>query len=91
MPDEICEKLSETFENGMTVIEAKGYYSDMPKTMIYFVINRFQVGKMRELIHEIDPGAYISISEIADIFGSKQDNSKKIAKKSEQKDKTNSD
>ena len=50
--------------------KAKGYYSDTEKTVIYFVVNRFQVGKMREIVHEIDPGAYISISEIADIFAS---------------------
>lgn len=69
---EICEKLSSTFENGITFFDAKGYYSDEDKTMIYFVINRFQVSKMREIVQTIDPKAYISISEVADIFGSKQ-------------------
>lgn len=70
--EEICEKLSLTFENGITFMNAKGYYSDSDKTLIYFVINRFQVGKMREIVHSIDPNAYISISEVADIFGSDQ-------------------
>lgn len=69
---EICEKLSTTFENGITFMNAKGYYSDSDKTLIYFVLNRFQVGKMREIVHSIDPNAYISISEVADIFGSDQ-------------------
>lgn len=69
---EICEKLSATFENGITVLDAKGYYSNSDKTLIYFVINRFQVGKMREIVQNIDPDAYISITEVADIFGSKQ-------------------
>lgn len=66
----VCGALSEAFERGMTVMDAKGYYSDTEKTVIYFVVNRFQVGKMREIVHEIDPAAYISISEIADIFAS---------------------
>ncbi len=70
--EEICEKLSSTFENGITFLNAKGYYSDSDKTMIYFVLNRFQVGKMREIVHSIDPNAYISITEVADIFGAKQ-------------------
>ncbi len=70
--EEICEKLSLTFENGITFMNAKGYYSDSDKTLIYFVLNRFQVGKMREIVHSIDPNAYISISEVADIFGSDQ-------------------
>lgn len=70
--EEICEKLSLTFENGITFMNAKGYYSDSDKTLIYFVLNRFQVGKMREIVHSIDPNAYISISEVADLFGSDQ-------------------
>lgn len=70
--EEICEKLSLTFENGITFMNAKGYYSDSDKTLIFFVLNRFQVGKMREIVHSIDPNAYISISEVADIFGSDQ-------------------
>lgn len=71
--DEICKSLSEEFENGITLIEAKGYYSNSKKTMIYFVVNRFQVGKMRTIIHGIDRKAYISIADIADIFGAKSE------------------
>lgn len=70
--EEICEKLSATFENGITILDAKGYYSNSDKTMIYFVINRFQVGKTREIVHSIDKNAYISITEVADVFGAKQ-------------------
>lgn len=66
---EICKKLSNEFENGITFYDAKGYYSNEDKTVIYFVLNRFQIGKMREIVHSIDPKAYISITEVADIFG----------------------
>ena len=67
-PAEVCRALSETFENGITTIKAHGYYSNSDKTMIYFVVNRFQIGKMKNTVHDIDPKAYISISEVADIF-----------------------
>ena len=66
---EICKRLSNEFENGITFYDAKGYYSNEDKTVIYFVLNRFQIGKMREIVHSIDPKAYISITEVADIFG----------------------
>ena len=72
-PDEVCAALSEAFERGMTLTEAKGYYSDMPKTVVYIVVNRFQVVKMKEIVRSIDPSAYISICEIADVFGATQD------------------
>lgn len=65
---DVCKALSETFENGITTINAKGYYSDSDKTMIYFVVNRFQIGRMKNLVHDIDPRAYIAINEVADIF-----------------------
>ena len=66
---EICKRLSNEFENGITFYDAKGYYSNEDKTVIYFVLNRFQIGKMREIVHSIYPKAYISITEVADIFG----------------------
>lgn len=67
-PGGVCKALSETFENGITTIDAKGFYSNSEKTMIYFVVNRFQVGRMRNLVHAVDPKAYITINEVADIF-----------------------
>ena len=67
-PDIICKSLSETFGSGMTYLEAKGGYSNREKSMIYFVVNRYQVIRMRDIVHEIDPSAYITISEVADVF-----------------------
>lgn len=74
-PDEICKVLTEEFESGMTKISAKGGYSGSDLTVIYFVVNRFQVAKMQEIVHEIDRNAYITISEVADVFASNQDKS----------------
>lgn len=67
-PDDVCSVLSEVFESGMTKIDVVGGYSNEPKTMIYFIINRFQVAKLKDLVHETDPKAYITISEVADVF-----------------------
>lgn len=72
-PTEISQKLTETFETGLTKIKAEGGYSGHEKTMIYFVVNRFQVVRLKELVHEIDPLAYITISEVADVFMANQD------------------
>lgn len=67
-PDEICRELSEAFETGTTKIDAVGGYSNTNKTVVYFVVNRFQVTKMKDIVREIDPKAYITISEVADVF-----------------------
>lgn len=70
-PDEVCTALLNTFESGMTRVEAVGVYSNKPKTIVYFVTNRFQIPKAKELIHEIDETAYITITEVADVFTAK--------------------
>lgn len=67
-PEAVCQALSDAFENGITTLNAKGYYSGTEKTMIYFVLNRFQIGKMKNLVHTQDPQAYIAINDVADIF-----------------------
>lgn len=72
-PDEICKALSDAFGSGMTRINAKGGYSNTDKTVIYFVVNRFQVSGMQNIVHEIDPTAFITISEVADVFSVNQD------------------
>ncbi len=69
-PKEICGKLCEVFGSGVTYLNANGGYSNKEKSMIYFVVNRYQVVRMKELVHEIDPLAYITISEVADVFSS---------------------
>lgn len=72
-PDEICNALSEEFESGTTKINVTGGYSNKAKTMIYFVLNRFQVAKLRGLVHDIDADAFITISEVADVFSITQE------------------
>ena len=67
-PKPICDALMTTFETGATKVSAVGGYSNTQKTMVYFVLNRFQVAKMRNIVKEIDENAYIIISEVADVF-----------------------
>lgn len=69
-PETISQALSDAFGFGITLLPAKGFYSSSDKTMIYFVVNRFQIAKMRALVVKEDPEAFISITEVSDVFGS---------------------
>ena len=66
--DEICNILMNEFECGTTKISVKGGYSNSDMTMVYFILDRFQISKMREIVHSLDEKAYITISEVADVF-----------------------
>ena len=65
---EICQTLSEEFGSGITLINARGYYSGTNKQMIYFVVNRFQIPKVKNLVSEIDPYAFITVTEISEVM-----------------------
>lgn len=67
-PTEICNTLTEEFGSGITKVNAQGGYSGASKTMVYFVLNRFQVTRMQSIVHELDPKAYIIMSDVADVF-----------------------
>lgn len=67
-PDEVSSALMETFECGTTKISAIGGYSNEEKSIVYFVVNRFQISRMRTIIRSIDPCAFVTISDVADVF-----------------------
>lgn len=67
-PREICAALTETFSTGITRIEARGGYSGQGRDVLYFVVNRFQISRLRDIVHALDASAYITITEVADIF-----------------------
>ena len=72
-PDEIGRAVSEELGIGLTLLDAHGFYSATPKTMLYVVVNRFQTVKLKTLVKSIDPDAYMAISPVADLLhGSKE-------------------
>ena len=69
MEEAVCKALSEEFGRGITQLHGRGYYSGADKCVIYFVVNRVQIPKVKTLVTEIDPNAFITISEISDVLG----------------------
>ena len=65
---EVCQILSDSFSQGITVSDGRGFYSNKKKAIVYLVLNRFQIPRMKELVFQVDPQAYISINEVSDVF-----------------------
>ena len=63
----ISAALSETFRSGGTIVRATGGYSGDEKQIIYFIVNRFGINKLKKIVTEIDGGAFISLQNVADI------------------------
>ena len=68
---EISDVLSENFDSSGTIVNAIGGYSKESKEIIYFVVNHFQINKLKKIVHNIDPAAFISLQEVSDIIRKK--------------------
>lgn len=65
---EVSSALSEEFGKGITLLDGRGYYSSERKTVIYFVVNRFQIAKLKEIVEDNDKDAFVAISEVSDML-----------------------
>lgn len=73
-PDQIGQAISEEFGTGLTILDAHGYYSNRSKTVLYVVVNRFQIVRLKTIVKGMDPNAYMAISPVADLLhGSKEE------------------
>ena len=67
--DALAKDLSNTLKRGITVMDAQGYYSGADKKMLYVVVNRFEIARLKEIIAELDETAFVSIIEVSEIMG----------------------
>lgn len=70
--EEITSELSTSFHASGTIVDAIGGYSKQHKEIVYFIVNRFQINKMKTIVHAIDENAYITIQEVSDIIVASQ-------------------
>ena len=68
-PMEVADKINEDLGRGVTFISGQGYYSQKDLKIIYCIVARNEMIKMKELIHTIDPRAFITITEAHEILG----------------------
>lgn len=66
--DEISKALSEYFGVGGTIVPAVGGYSKEEKEIVYFIINHFQINKLKQIVHGIDATAFVSLQDVSDII-----------------------
>ncbi len=67
-PEQVSSALIQEFGCGTTKIAAKGGFTNKDMALVYFVVNRFQIAKMKNIVHRIDSKAYLTIHEVADVF-----------------------
>lgn len=65
----ISQRIDETVDRGSTLIEATGAYSDAPRELILCACSKSEIYKVQNAAHEIDPDAFVMITEANEVFG----------------------
>ena len=68
-PDHLAKVINDDLGRGVTFISGQGYYSQKDLKIIYCIVGRNEIVKMKEMIHRIDPQAFITITEAHEILG----------------------
>lgn len=66
---EIGPAIMQQFDISITYIAGRGGYSMQEKKIIYCVINRLEVAKLKSLVKSIDPSAFIAIENVHEVDG----------------------
>lgn len=67
--DNLSEAISTELKRGITLWNAKGYYSGSHRKILYVVVNRFEIARLKSIVAELDEKAFVSIIEVSEIMG----------------------
>ncbi|MEC0242953.1 YitT family protein [Paenibacillus dokdonensis] len=67
--EEISQTIQDRLGRSTTFIYARGGYSGEDTQMIYCVVTRLELAKLKSVVHEIDPKAFIAIEHVSDVLG----------------------
>ncbi|EKN65622.1 hypothetical protein BABA_19356 [Neobacillus bataviensis LMG 21833] len=68
-PTDIAEQVTTSMDRGVTVYSGHGYYTKTPKEILYIVISKQEVIKLKRIVQSTDPNAFIAIHDVRDVFG----------------------
>ncbi|WML41482.1 YitT family protein [Neobacillus sp. OS1-2] len=68
-PNDIAEQVTTSMDRGVTVYSGHGYYTKTPKEILYIVISKQEVIKLKRIVQSTDPNAFIAIHDVRDVFG----------------------
>jgi uncharacterized membrane-anchored protein YitT (DUF2179 family) len=67
--EEMIEVINNKMDRGGTLLDGKGIYTGAERKVLFAVVTRKEVAKLRELVEDIDPEAFVIISNIHEVLG----------------------
>lgn len=68
-PDEISQILMDDLSRGVTGLSAKGMYSGQKKNMLFCVVSRKEIVRLKELTLSLDPDAFVIVTDVREVLG----------------------
>lgn len=62
--EEISKSLTHKLGRGVTLLYGQGSYKENPTNVIYIVVSRLEISKLRDIVHAYDKNALISIGSV---------------------------
>ncbi|WP_276674471.1 YitT family protein, partial [Caldibacillus debilis] len=66
---DIARAVTVEMERGVTLFPSRGAYSNREREVLYCVVSRQEVHKLKTLVRKIDPSAFMVISDVHDVLG----------------------
>jgi uncharacterized membrane-anchored protein YitT (DUF2179 family) len=67
--EDIGETILARLGRGVTYLKGEGAYTGDDKKVIFCVITRLEEAKLKEIVQEIDPSAFLAVANIAEVRG----------------------
>jgi uncharacterized membrane-anchored protein YitT (DUF2179 family) len=65
----IAEKVLKELGRGATALKGRGLYTGADREVILTVVNRSEVSRLKEMVYDIDPGAFIVLADVREVLG----------------------
>ncbi len=67
--DNIASKIMNEMERGVTVLKAHGAFSKKEREVLYCVVQKNEIVRLKNIITSVDPHAFVSVSYVNDVLG----------------------
>lgn len=67
--EEIGDSIMKQLNTSVTYVKTKGGYSKQEKILTFCVVNKFDIPKLKEVVHDIDPRAFIVTEDVHEVEG----------------------
>jgi uncharacterized membrane-anchored protein YitT (DUF2179 family) len=66
---DILNRLMLEMDKGVTVLHGEGGYTKEKRKILYCVVTRLEIDKLKNMVLDIDEGAFVTINPVSDIVG----------------------